>query len=206
MCGRYHIETQEDIPEIRRLLQQAQKQMLEGAPAAQLKTGEIFPADTVPVITSAGARAMRWGFSSPGGKGMIINARAETAPQKRMFTHSLKHQRCAIPTNGFFEWRHEGGKSKEKYLFYSPNSPVLYLAAIYRTVGDDPLPRFAILTTAANESIAPYHDRMPVLLHPHECRAWIMDYSAACGILRRIPDPLCARQVKKAAPQQLSLF
>ena len=35
--------------------------------------------------------------------------------------------------------------------------------------------RFTILTTSANESMKPVHDRMPVLLDQEEAYSWICD-------------------------------
>ena len=35
----------------------------------------------------------------------LINARSETASTSGAFKHALKHRRCVIPADGFFEWR-----------------------------------------------------------------------------------------------------
>ena len=53
---------------------------------------------------------------------------------------------------------------------------MLYMAGIYNYYHESDgqqLPRFVILTTAANNSIAPLHDRMPVILRTQEKDAWL---------------------------------
>lgn len=56
---------------------------------------------------------MRWGLvpswsKDPCGAIGMINARSETASTKPAFADALKHRRCLIPADGFYEWvRHE---------------------------------------------------------------------------------------------------
>lgn len=206
MCGRYYIESEDDLVEIRAIIQEVQDKLYGKPEAAQLKTGEIFPTNIVPIITVDGGVAMQWGFPKWDGKGVVINARAESANDKNMFRKSLQERRCVVPTTGFYEWRHEGGKNKEKYLFTAPGERMLYLAAIYNIFDGDILPRFTILTTAANESMKPYHNRMPVLLGVGERDRWISDGNAADTILHRIPAQLVASKTNKPKPQQVSLL
>lgn len=206
MCGRYYIETEEELTEIRAIIQETQDKLYGKPEAAQLKMGEIFPTNTVPILGLNGAEAMQWGFPKWDGKGVVINARSETVHDKNMFRGSLMERRCVVPTTGFYEWRHEGGKSKEKYLFTLPGEKVLYLAAIYNIFEGDTLARFSILTTAANESMVPYHDRMPVLLGAGERDWWISDGNSTDGILHRVPAQLVAQRAEKPEPQQTSLL
>lgn len=206
MCGRYYIETEDDIIEIRSIIQEVQDKLYGTPEAVKLKSGEIFPTNVAPIITADGAVAMQWGFPRWDGKGVVINARSETAHDKSMFRKSLLERRCVVPTTGFFEWRHEGGKSKEKYLFNLPGEKVLYLAAMYNIFEGNPLPSFTILTTAANSSMVDYHDRMPVLLARHERDAWITDSKAIGNILNRLPSRLTAQKTEKPQPEQTSLL
>jgi putative SOS response-associated peptidase YedK len=79
----------------------------------------IAPTQNVPVIRQDAkqsirrASLMRWGLVPHWAKdatigARMINARAETAAEKPAFKECLKHRRCLIPADGFYEWvRHE---------------------------------------------------------------------------------------------------
>src|SRR6516164_3633679 len=70
-----------------------------------------------------------------------------------------------IPTEGFYEWREEHGK-KQPYFFARKDGKPVMFAGIwdYSEVKGEAVPSFAILTDEPNELVAPYHDRMPVVL------------------------------------------
>jgi len=121
---------------------------------------------------------MKWGFPRWDGKGVIINAKAETAAEKRTFSSSLKERRCVIPATGFYEWhKKEKAKSTDKYLFQMNDSPMLYMAGLYNQfqVGESITECFVIFTRMANSSIQDIHDRMPVILRRNELENWLMD-------------------------------
>jgi len=158
---------------------------------ALVKRGEVFPANTAFVIGNGGVEAAKWGFPHWKRSGVIINARSETALEKNMFRGPLMRRRCVIPSSGFYEWSRGGGKLKDKYLLRLPGERVLYMAgmiSIFRDSGGCEYSAFVILTTAANESMAPIHDRMPVILAPDEREQWIGDDDFMRQALRR-PGP-----------------
>ena len=57
------------------------------------------------------------------------------------------------------------------------------------------LPWFTTLTTAANFSIAPIHDRMPLVIPASEGLEWLNDPIAASLLLGREPAALSVRVV-----------
>lgn len=200
MCGRYTVFTEQEIIEIREILEDIGRRFAKD----KVRNGEIYPTDPAPLLLPAeggrwDARPVRWGFPRWDNKGVIINARAETAFDKPTFRSSLMTRRCVVPATGFFEWKHvEGVKNKEKYLIRLPDEPMLYMAGIYHFFkGTDGLesPRFVILTTAANKDMAPLHDRMPVILRSHERKSWLFDADSAGSLLTRPGPPLVIRQV-----------
>ena len=149
---------------------------------------DVFPSTEALTIRGSEsgleADAMRWGFTAPFDKKLLINARAETVRQKRTFSDSVEKRRCVIPTSGFYEW----DKRKSRYRFYSDNKALLLLAGIYR---DEPDGRkYTILTTEANDSMRPVHSRMPVIVKPEELKTWILDDSAYSAILTAEQLPL----------------
>ena len=181
MCGRYALFLN---PELRDLFYEMQER------GRKFKTGEIFPTDRVPVLMREYGKlepeAVQWGFPSYRGKSVIINARAETAPQKPMFRSCISSGRCVIPSTGFYEWTHDGKKTK--YLFRFPNSGALYMAGLFRVFDGEG--RFVILTTGANQSMREVHNRMPVVLNKDNLNSWLDDTSAALNILREVPPEL----------------
>lgn len=156
-------------------------------PSFALKRGEICPGDTAAVVAlnrqrKASIFAMRWGFSSQ--KKLIINARSETASARPMFRESMKLRRCLIPASAYFEWDHRE-KKHTKYRFRPVDQPVTYLAGLYRFEEGGPV--FTILTREAAESIACFHDRMPVIARPEQLGLWL-DQSAPPSLL--LDDPV----------------
>ena len=62
--------------------------------------------------------------------------------------------------------------------------------------------RFVILTTAANDSMRPVHDRMPLLLEREEIEDWLFDDSLTPKFLEKTPSHL----ERRAEYEQMSLF
>ena len=184
MCGRYTFFTDKELREIDEIIEKIDHEIRK----EQMKTGEIFPTDTVPVLVAEGGkvvpRLLDWGFPNFRDKRVIINARAETAREKKMFSASLKSRRCIVPSTGFYEW----DSSKNKYLFNVPDTKMLYMAGLYSCFeGTD---RFVILTTDANQSMAEVHHRMPVVVPRSLIGDWIYNGKMVNDILHREPPQL----------------
>jgi putative SOS response-associated peptidase YedK len=60
----------------------------------------------------------------------LINARAETAPEKPSFRSGFKHRRCLLPAAGFFEWTGKPGR-KQPYFITSVDSKPLVFAGLW---------------------------------------------------------------------------
>ena len=193
MCGRYYID-EETEREIRKLVGDVDRTL--GAMAA----GDVRPSQSAAVVRGdcrrLAAGQMIWGFPRFDGKGLLINARAETALEKRSFRESVRYRRCIIPARGFYEWN----SRKEKYTFEYPGSPVIFMAGCYNMF--DGQNRFVILTTDANPSVAPVHSRMPLVLDRTELEDWVLNDAAAEGMLHKVPGMLEAR----AEYEQLGFF
>jgi putative SOS response-associated peptidase YedK len=103
----------------------------------------------------------------------LINARSETVAKLARFRMSFKRRRCIIPASGFHEWRTEG---KDKYPNYIRlKHGLMPFAGIWETWQgpDGVVQSAAIITTAANELIGKFHDRMPCILEPGQFAAWL---------------------------------
>ncbi len=187
MCGRYNftVEQSEEIYEILEKL----NAKLHGK---QVKTGEVFPTEQVPILVAekeeVTPQISSWGFPKFDQKGVIINARSETAFEKRTFRESLLNRRCVIPSTGFYEW----DARKQKFLFRLEGTGALYMAGLYTVVREEI--RFVILTTQANESMQEVHTRMPLVLKKAEVEDWILDQRVTNEILHQIP-PMLVREI-----------
>ena len=184
MCGRYQFSL--DTADERLLAVLAS---MERSCPGRFKTGEIFPGDVSPGVIARRGRIVSvpamFGFPGFQGGRLLINARSETAAQKRTFAESLRERCIILPATGFYEWSHDAGR--QKYLFTAAGQAPLYLCGIYRVV--DGVVRFVILTREANASMIRVHTRMPVTVGAHQVRAYLTDPGAAMElILEKAPE------------------
>ena len=188
MCGRYYFTRVSEDEK----LDAVNKYMEKNYPG-EYKTGEIFPGDIVPAVIDRQGKivAVPAGFGFPGYQDnkLIINARSETAVEKKTFADNLRERRVILPASGFFEWSHDGKKTK--YYFTVDSMQAIYLCGIYKIV--DGKPRFVILTRAANESMIETHDRMPVIVGENSVRPYLTDRDAAMEIIATAA-PMLSRQ------------
>lgn len=174
---------------------------------------EVFPpryniAPTQPVVivrtTARGERVstlVRWGLipswvKEPASFTTLINARAETATERPSFRSAMRHRRCLVPTDGFYEWTGAKG-AKQPHLIRQCGGGLMAMAGIYEHwLGADgsEVETMAILTVAANRTMRAIHDRMPAILPPEafdmwlDCRSGTSDMAAA--LLAPAPDGL----------------
>lgn len=180
-----------------------------------LREGDVHPGDKATVIIKGSnglfAGDMRFGMlsqavkkaSGAGAAGaalsvpekapaLLINARAETVREKKSFAESVAERRCVIPAKKFYEW----DRDKNKAEFSPVKEKSVYLAGIYRDSD------FVILTTAANSSMKPVHDRMPLTLRRDQIEPWLTDSEKTDEILSQTPEELSVYREF----EQLSLF
>jgi putative SOS response-associated peptidase YedK len=123
---------------------------------------------------------VRWGLIPSWSKGpdsrfSMINARAETVHEKPAYRGPLRYRRCLIPTEGFYEWKAEG-KLKQPYCIRRTDHAVFALAGLWDLwlgPGGEELDSCTVIVTEANATVAPIHERMPVILPPDKWSAWL---------------------------------
>lgn len=188
MCGRFtQTKTREEVLE--------QLHDIELPPLFHRRYN-IAPAQRVAVIRQqapAQAEESVWGFTNPKSGAPVINARAETLTERPMFKHLLYTQRCLIPADGFYEW-----KDRQPYYFQTLEKRLFAFAGLWS--GD----RCVIITRAADRNMRGLHDRMPVIIPPHQWNDWLLvpkDGKPRNSIvsleLPEVPEPLTARPVSK---------
>jgi putative SOS response-associated peptidase YedK len=184
MCGRYISTTTPDrLGEIF----DASTVSFEFSPRYNLAPGALAPI----VSSDADQRVIevhRWGLVPHWSKEDIgtrlSNARGETVGEKPSFRDAFRRHRVVVPMDGFYEWApahpdgprtRSGRPAKRPHLFSSVDGEVLNvagIASIWRQ-GAGELRTFAVVTTEANATMAPIHDRMPVLLDRDGVDRWL---------------------------------
>ncbi|MEX0785267.1 MAG: SOS response-associated peptidase [Dehalococcoidia bacterium] len=105
-----------------------------------------------------------------------INARAETLTTRSAFKEAFAKRRCVVPADGFFEW--VGPKNaRQPVWFHRPDRGLILFAGLYeywQQGADDWLRSFTIVTTDANATVEPIHDRMPVILSDEAADVWML--------------------------------
>lgn len=181
MCGRFSLDTSaKDLAHQFKLLEEPQWN----------PRYNIAPTQAALMIRAddQGLRATTssWGFRPPwlkeGEKGKpLINARAETASEKRTFSTSFAERRCLVPATSFFEWKTESGQ-KHPWLLHLPSSPLFGMAGLWQDLDDGP--RFTILTLQAVGEASKVHSRMPWILAAEQIDGWLS------GSTQAVPEPV----------------
>lgn len=116
----------------------------------------------------------------------MINARAETLVEKRMFKTALIKRRCLIPADGFYEWM-AVGKKRRPVRFQIKGGELFAFAGLYEETwnedGEIIHRTCTIITTAPNEKVAPVHNRMPAILKPGDEALWL---SKECSDIEKL--------------------
>jgi putative SOS response-associated peptidase YedK len=146
----------------------------------------IAPTQSIATVTVAPEKMqrqlqfMRWGLIPSWAKdakigNRMINARSETVAEKPAFRSAIKHRRCLIVADGFYEWRQQG-KTKQPYYFQMADSQPFAFAGLWEnweSPEGENIASCTIITTAANETVGPVHDRMPVILPDNTWEKWL---------------------------------
>lgn len=125
-------------------------------------------------------RLVRWGLipswvKDPRKFSTLINARGESAAEKPSFRGPMRHRRCLVPTDGFYEWTGKPGAKRPHLVRLKERTPFALAGLWEHWLGADgsELETMAILTTSANTDMAAIHDRMPVIVALHDFERWL---------------------------------
>jgi putative SOS response-associated peptidase YedK len=146
----------------------------------------VAPGDEVLAVTAdregnPRGELLRWGLVPSWAKqpetGLkMINARVETVAERPAFRRAFERYRCLIIADGFYEWRRVPSGPKQAFHITRADRRLFAFAGLWSIwYGEDDrkLRTCTILTTAASSTIAPLHDRMPVILAPDAESAWL---------------------------------
>jgi putative SOS response-associated peptidase YedK len=180
MCGRFVSASSPD--DIARYFDAA-------APEALLEPSyNVAPTnDIYAVLDDGGVRrldAFHWGLvpywaKDPKIGSRMINARAETVAASNAYKRAFQRRRCLIPADGFYEWKKlpDSKRKQPHYIQRTDGEPMAFagLWEVWRGADKqgEPLRSCTIITTTPNETLAPIHDRMPVILPASRWREWL---------------------------------
>jgi putative SOS response-associated peptidase YedK len=175
MCGRFVITSAPDA--IRRLLRYEEQPNFP-------PRYNIAPTQPIPVVRlERGVRHFalaRWGLIPSWVKdlkqfALLFNARIEGIEDKPAYRAAMLHRRCLIPADGFYEWKKEG-KARRPYFVCARDRRPFAFAGLWESWIDpdgNTVESATIVTCPANSTLAPIHDRMPVILPPEHHQAWL---------------------------------
>jgi putative SOS response-associated peptidase YedK len=130
----------------------------------------------------------------------------------------MKYRRCLIPADGFYEWQASGQGAKQPFYIRGKTEGPLAFAGLYETwtgPNGEEVDTAAIVTTRANGTLAPLHDRMPVILSPEAFDLWLnctaVDARTAEALIAPAPDDLLqawpvSRDVNRTANDRATLI
>lgn len=205
MCGRF--VTSRPVTDIVRLLR---IERVEVEPELEAPRFNVAPQSQVLAVTEPhdepGVRRLssfRWGLvpwwaRDPAIGSRAFNAKSETVKTKAMFKSAIEDRRCVVPADAFYEWAPAGkGRRKQPWCFKARGSGLLLLGGLFETWrprdGEPaaPLRSCTVLTTAADEIVAPVHDRMPLLIAEDDLDEWLsrehLDDARLARLLRPAP-------------------
>ncbi len=167
----------------------------------------LAPSQPVGVIRMAaeGQRewvALRWGLvpawsPEPRTAYSTFNARAETVADKPTYRHAFRRRRCLIPADGFYEWR-TVGKRKQPYCIAPTDGEPFAFAGLWERWERDGtvVESCTIVVTTANATIAPLHDRMPVILARADEALWLDPTQTDPAVLQPLLMPCAPERLR----------
>jgi putative SOS response-associated peptidase YedK len=167
----------------------------------------IAPSEDVPIIVREGLNnkvsMMRWGLIPSWAVGVgqgpnPINARAEGLAENRMYHDLLKERRCLVPATGFYEWRTSGQK-KTPFYFSKKDRSLFTIAGLFDVRKDrDGIETrsFTLVTTTPNDLVAPFHNRMPVVLSSEGEEVWAGRNAGMTGEIKNLLVPFPSEEME----------
>jgi len=184
MCGRYR-----RIKDTQLALQGVFGHDVANWPAQFRHYYNASPTQSLPVVVSPDPgnptlANFTWGLIPPWAKDArsgysTINARVETAAEKRTFSGPYQSRHCLVVADGWFEWRVMDGSKKpvkQPYMLTLPCDETFCFASLWETWkprGAEPVSSFTILTTDAGRHIRMLHDRMPIIVPKDHWKTWL---------------------------------
>lgn len=146
----------------------------------------IAPTQPVAIVRTGADQArelvlVRWGLipgwaKDPRDFATILNARTETVLEKASFKAAMRHRRCLVPADAFYEWTGKAGAKRPHMISRTARPGLFAIAGVWEHwMGADgsELETMAMLTVPANGTMQAIHDRMPAIMPEAHFDAWL---------------------------------
>ena len=185
MCGRFTLTVSgrvlaelfdvDDVPEL--------EPRYNIAPSRQVLAARTGAAGAREVVPFRWGLIPSWADDEKIGNRMI-NARAEGVAARPSFRSAVRHRRCLVAADGFYEWRKVAGGKQPYLIRFADGRPFAFAGLWERWQrGAEPVESCTIITTRPNDLVAELHDRMPVILARAHFAEWLA------------PEPLAAQRL-----------
>jgi putative SOS response-associated peptidase YedK len=175
MCGRYTLH-RDPIAILKRLRARA-------AAAEFVPRYNIAPTTrglAIVNVPERDVRDLRFGLEPHFAQGArkrlsTFNARSETVTTSPLYGPLVVRTRCIVLADGYYEWPATPGADAAPVYVFRRDGQTIAFAGLWD--GDT----MSVITTEANETIAAFHDRMPVALDDEHADAWLAPGPIAPG-------------------------
>jgi len=207
MCGRFTLRTPLSILAQQFLFDLSGDGHTGTLSAAWRPRYNIAPTQDVVAVRTAGTSDeptrelawFRWGLIPSWAKDekiaySTINARADTVATKPAFRSAFRKRRCLILVDGYYEWK-PVGKLKQPYFFHFSDERPFAVAGLWESwqpVANSAAERLetcTLITTDANSTVAPIHNRMPVILSANDAEVWLDPRNESAESLQHLLQP-----------------
>lgn len=199
MISRYSLYTTADLRD--------RFALASGLPKGIRPRYNIYPTLQAPVIVNQDNQTkveqMSWGLTPKGAKDTnsvfrykTYNVPSEKILSKHSWEKAVRHNRCLVPANGFYQLVGQGSE-KQAYYAQLKDIPLFSFAGIYSTWSgvDTVHSTYSIITSEAPHSLRHTGGRMPIILSQSEENRWldasVTDTNALFDMLR----PISAEQI-----------
>jgi putative SOS response-associated peptidase YedK len=195
MISRYSLYTTSDLTD--------RFTLASGLPKGVKPRYNVQPVLDSPVIVnqdgSIVAKQMSWGLLPKGAKDTnsvfrykTFNVPSEKILAKHSWETAVRHSRCLVPANGFYQLAGNGNE-KRAYYIQLKDAPLFAFAGVYSSWNDDAGKEhstYSIITSQAPHALRTIAERMPIILSAGEEGRWldasVTDANALFDMLRPI--------------------
>lgn len=199
MISRYSLYTTADLRD--------RFALASGLPKGVRPRYNIHPTLQAPVVINQNGQMkveqMGWGLVPKGAKNTnsvfrykTYNVPSEKILAKHSWETAVRHSRCLVPANGFYQLVGQGDERKAYYIQLK-DTPIFAFAGIYSTWddGDTKHSTYSVITSGAPYSLRHIGDRMPIILSQIEEARWIDTSVTDTNSLFDMLRPVSSEQV-----------